>query len=303
MFTHCVETNDMDLPSTRSLQALAALKDLPSLSKAAEALGVTRSALSHRIAELERQLGVTLVRQVGRCARLTEDAESLLIVMGDALDRIEAAVTPLRRRRGQLRISTVATFASQWLIPRLPDWQRQHPDVELAISTTTRTIDLAIEDFDCAIRHGLGRWEGLTASKLFHETLLPVAHPNIASLSDASTIIRARSRFRDWNRWWRASNKTGSLPDHSMVVDNRAQAMDAVLAGAGIAMMDHAYAAPHIAAGRLRSLGATVLLPEAFYLVSPHAMTPRSATIKQFESWLAAQLRADVGGLPEAPAQ
>src|SRR5579871_5887298 len=140
----------MDLPSTRNLQALAALKRAPSLSKAAETLGVTRSALSHRIAELERQLGVTLVRQVGRCAVLTEDAQSLLIVMGDALDRIEAAIEPLRKRRGQLRLTTVSTFASHWLIPRLPDWQRHHPGIDLAISTSTRVVDLRGEDFDCA---------------------------------------------------------------------------------------------------------------------------------------------------------
>jgi len=288
----------MDLPSTRGLQALAALKKAPSLSKAAETLGVTRSALSHRIAELERQLGVTLVRQVGRCGKLTEDAESLLMVMGDALDRIEAAVTPLRRRRGQLRISTVATFASHWLIPRLPDWQHLNPGVELAISTTTRTIDLTNEDFDCAIRHGLGDWKGLTATRLFNETLLPVAHPHIAELSSNSTVIRARSRFRDWNRWWRLSGKIGDPPDRSVVVETRAQAMDAALAGAGIAAMDLAYAAPHLASGRLRALDTTVPLPEGYYLVKKGGQKSRAETIRRLEIWLLSQAQTD--NLPNA---
>lgn len=266
-------------------------------------LGVTRSALSHRVAELERQLGVTLVRQVGRCAKLTDDAQSLLAVMGDALDRIEAAVAPLRRRNGQLRISTVATFASHWLIPRLPDWQRQNSSIELAISTTTRTVDLAAEDFDCAIRHGLAGWEGLSATLLFRETLLPVAHPDVAELAVTSTIIRARSRFRDWNRWWRASGKHGDPLGRSMVVETRAQAMDAALAGAGIAIMDAAYAAPHIASGRLRALGTTVHLPEGYYFVTKDVPKPGSEMIKRLEAWLLGQARRGNGSLLGASAQ
>lgn len=282
----------MDLPSTKSLQALAALKRAPSLSGAAQTLGVTRSALSHRITDLERQLGVTLVRQVGRCAKLTDEAQSLLMVMGDALDRIEAAVAPLRRQRGQLRISTVSTFASLWLIPRLPDWQLLQPGIELAISTTTRTVDLATEDVDCAIRHGLGSWEGLAATLLFHETLVPVACPDLADLCTASTFIHARSRFHDWKRWWRHSGAVGEPSGRRVIVETRAQAMDAALAGAGVAMMDEAYAKPHIAAGRLRTLGPTVPLGEAYYLVAADTQSPRSRAVRRLEAWLVGQARS-----------
>jgi len=238
----------MDLPSTRNLQALAALRGAHSLSKAAETLGVTRSALSHRIAELERQLGVTLVRQAGRCATLTDDAESLLMVMGDALDRIDAAVMPLRRRREQLRISTVATFASHWLIPRITNWQRKHPHIELAISTSTRTVDFLAKDYDCATRHGVGGWEGVSETLLFRETLIPVARADHLDLATDSTIIRARSRFRDWQRWWQGIGMAAKPPERSVVVETRAQAMDA------------AYASPHLAEGRLRALGSTLQL-------------------------------------------
>lgn len=279
----------MDLPSTKSLQALAALKRAPSLSRAADKLGVTRSALSHRITELERQLGVRLVRQAGRCAVLTEDAQALLAVMGDALDRIEAAVTPLRRRRGQLRISTVATFASHWLIPRLADLQRQHPNIELSISTTTRVVDLACEDIDCAIRHGRGDWSGLRATLLFHETLLPVAHPDITGLFSKNALIRARSRFRDWNRWWQGSGAPHEPPDRSVIVEVRAQAIDAVLSGVGVAVMDRAYVEPHIKAGRLHALGTTITLPEGYYLVTSDTLQSRSESLRLLESWLVGQ--------------
>src|SRR5277367_1587619 len=113
-------------PSARALSALSLLATLGSLTDAADQVGVTRSALSHRIAELERSLGVALVRKAGRKLVLTEDGERLLGSMGDALERIEAAVKPFRRDRGEIRLSTVTTFASHWLIPRLADFQVRH---------------------------------------------------------------------------------------------------------------------------------------------------------------------------------
>ena len=134
------------LPSLRGLQALSVLSQTGSLTTAAGVLGVSRSALSHRIADLEHQLGVALIQKRGRRVAPTDDAEALLLVMGDALDRIEAAVEPIRRRRSQLRISTVATLASHWLLPRLPEFRALHPDIEVALTTTRRVIDLEAED-------------------------------------------------------------------------------------------------------------------------------------------------------------
>src|SRR6201996_2654728 len=132
-------------PSARALSALSLFATFGTLTEAADHLGVTRSALSHRIAALEEQLGVALVRKVGRRIALTEDGERLLASVGDALDRIETAVQPFRRDRGQIRLSTVATFASHWLIPRIAEFQARHPRIEVAILTTTRQVDLRKE--------------------------------------------------------------------------------------------------------------------------------------------------------------
>src|SRR5580698_3344233 len=167
-------------PSARALSALSLFATHGTLREAAEQLGVTRSALSHRIADLEKRLGVALVRKAGRRISLTEDGERLLSSMGDALDRLQAAVEPFRRDRGQIRLSTVATFASHWLIPRIAQFQARHPRIEVAIFTTTRAIDLQQEDMDCAIRHGRGGWKGLSSTLLFKETLMPVAAPEVA---------------------------------------------------------------------------------------------------------------------------
>jgi DNA-binding transcriptional LysR family regulator len=284
------------LPPIKGLQALSALAKFGSLVRAAAELGVTRSALSHRITDLEAQLGVVLVQRAGRNIALTEDAEALVAAIGDALDRIEGAVQPLRSRRTQVRVSTVATFASHWLIPRLPSLQSRHPEIEIAISTTRRPVDLGVENFDCAIRHGLGRWEGLSSTLLFHETLMPVAAPVVADRlansggSQASfgsaTLIRARSRYMDWSVWWRYAGRPGTPPEGGTVVETRANALEAALAGVGIAMIDMAYVERPVAEGRLRLLSAApVQLSEGYYFVHRQGI-PKKRLIDALRDWL-----------------
>jgi len=272
------------IPSLKGLQALSALSRAGSLNAAARALGVTRSALSHRIADLEQQLGVALVQKAGRGIVPTDDGDALLTVMGDALDRIETAVEPIRRRRLQLRLSTVATFASHWLLPRLPQFRKHHPDIEVALTTTRRVVDLGAEDFDCAIRHGRGDWPGLAATLLFGETLAPVAAPGADQDLRGSSIIRARSRFRDWPLWWKTEGLAGKPSESGLIVDSRAQALEAALAGAGIAMMDLAYVSGHVEDRRLLLLGSPIALEVGYYLV--HCRRPRnSRMISAFRDW------------------
>ena len=262
-------------PSARALSALSLFATLGTLREAAEQLGVTRSALSHRIAELEKRLGVALVRKIGRRIVLTEDGERLLSSMGDALDRIEAAVQPFRRDRGQIRLSTVSTFASHWLIPRIAAFQAQHPRIEVAILTTTRTVDLAGEEVDCAIRHGRGGWKGVASTLLFRETLMPIAAPAVAARLTAgwhgAPRIRARSRFMDWQNWQRIWQKQDRAPSGRikwLTVETRAQALDAAMAGAGVALMDMAYIGAAVAEGRLVTLAERPLrLPTGYYFV------------------------------------
>jgi DNA-binding transcriptional LysR family regulator len=265
-------------PSARALSALSLLATFGSLREAADRLGVTRSALSHRIAELEKSLGVALVRKAGRNLVLTEDGERLLGSVGDALDRIDAAVQPFQRNRGQIRLSTVATFASHWLIPRVAEFQAQHPQIEVVISTTTRAVDLRVEDIDCAIRHGRGAWKGLASTLLFEETLMPIAAGAVAGRISSNTrqglrgipLIRARSRFMDWTRWSEADRALTNKPAKWLTVETRAQALDAAIAGAGIALTDMAYIGPQVAEGRLKMLAERpIRLPTGYYFVHP----------------------------------
>jgi DNA-binding transcriptional LysR family regulator len=300
------------LPSIKGLHALSMLERHGGLEAAAAQLGVSRSALSHRLADLEAQLGVRLVRKSGRRIVLTDEGEALLAAMGDALERILAAVQPLRRRRTQVRLSCGSTFASHWLLPRLPDFQRRHPDVEIAVSTTTRTVDFASEDFDCAIRQGLGAWRGLRSTLLFHESLAPVAAPALADRlgaggvrSKAAVLIHARSRVLDWPVWWRHAGQPGAPPEGGIIVDTRGQALDAALAGVGVAVTDLVYIERRLREGALRLVSdRSVQLSEGSYLVHDER-AGRGRAVSAIRTWLVETARPAEAvrgpGLPSPP--
>jgi DNA-binding transcriptional LysR family regulator len=273
------------LPSVRGLEALTALSRQGTLTAAAKKLGVTRSALSHRIADLEGELGVAMIVRAGQGVRLTDDAQALLTAIGDALERIHAAVEPIKRRWMQLRVNTVGTFATCWLLPRLAQFRSLHPDIEIALSTTTRVVDLHSEEWDCAIRHGLGDWPGLTSTLLFRETLAPVAAPGADHDLNGRSIIWARSRYRDWAQWWRACRRGGTPAANGLLVETRAQALEAAVAGNGIAVMDMAYVESLIAEKRLVTLGPSITLKEGYYFV--HAkMRRNSRLVSAFRDWV-----------------
>jgi DNA-binding transcriptional LysR family regulator len=273
------------LPSLRGLEALTALSRQGSLTAAAQTLGVTRSALSHRIADLEDELGVAMIVRAGQRVRLTDDAEALLATIGDALERIQAAVEPIKRRWMQLRVNTVGTFASCWLLPRLAQFRSLHPDIEIALATTRRVVDLHNEEWDCAIRHGLGDWPELTSTLLFRETLVPVAAPGADHDLNGRSIIRARSRYRDWPQWWNACGRDGAPEANGLVVETRAQALEAAVGGIGIAVMDMAYVEPLIAEERLMMLGPSITLKEGYYFV--HGKMRRNARlVAAFRDWV-----------------
>src|SRR5262245_19705766 len=139
------KTQTRPLPSLRALHAFTQVARTQSAAAASRALGVTPSAISHILRELEERLGVGLFdRNAGRFA-LTEEGTSLYRDVAQAFDTIEDAVQRVVRQRTDLRISTMDTFAQFWLIPRLGRFQQAAPSVELYISSTTRVVDLDSE--------------------------------------------------------------------------------------------------------------------------------------------------------------
>lgn len=169
--------------------------------------------------KLENELGATLVNRDGRGLTLTEEGQRLALSLGDAFDRIEEAVDSFKRRgRTELRISTVSTFATRWLIPRLPDFQASQQDVELLLSASTRMIDLDRENYDCAIRLGTGNWPSVESHLLWKEHLAVALAPALLQNRDADDpenlkslrLLHSASRRGDWSALARGSRSRSS---------------------------------------------------------------------------------------------
>jgi DNA-binding transcriptional LysR family regulator len=289
----------MPMPSLKAVKAFSAVAHEGSFARAAAQLGISRSAVSHLVSDLERLVGVRLLERKRGHIEATHDGKALLGGLGDAVLRMEAAIEALRVDRSSIRLTTVATLASCWLLPRLSRLQAVHPHLQLAISTTTRAVDFSGDEFDCGIRHGMGLWPGLESTLLFQETLvlagpssllLRINGKNIARSLHSVPIIEARTRRGDLARWWYGNGFEGTPPRAKLVVENRSQALAAACAGSGLTTTDARFIGAlglNTAIGRVP--GHEVALAEGNYFIVP----PRHASrrnIKLFRAWLMSEV-------------
>jgi len=157
------------LPSLAALRVFEAAGRHLSFTNAAVELCVTTSAVSRQIRALEQEIGRSLFARQPRGLALTKAGATYLTRVADALRRLDDASAALRGtgRRRQLRLSVLASFAGNWLVPRLPEFERRHPGIDVALEATTRYADFARDPVDLAIRFGTGPWEGLASEPLF----------------------------------------------------------------------------------------------------------------------------------------
>jgi DNA-binding transcriptional LysR family regulator len=283
------------MPSLKALRALSLIAEEGSFERAAARLGVSRSAVSHLMKDLEHQLGVRLLDRARPGVIVTQDGSALLNSMGDAIRRIETAVEAFRRDRNQIRLTTLATFASCWLIPRLPDLKAQHHHIQLSILTMNRAIDFAAEDFDCGIRYGVGPWPNLECTLLFREEIVVVGLPalmrkqrreDLASFLRSVPIIQTRVRPHDLSIWWQGQGLGGRLPKPSLIVENRAQAVTAALAGSGVTLIHPRFIdAPGSWSALVALPGKPIPLPEGYFFVVPERSRGRR-NVNLLGTWL-----------------
>ena len=287
--------------SLKAVQAFAAIARHGSVVDAAAELGVTSSALSHLLRELEVRLGVPLFNRIGRGLTVTEDGRRLAEAVVPAFAQIDEALADFGRRRVELRISTLSTFATRWLVPRLAAFQSRHPDIELLVATSTRNIDFERESFDCAIRLGRGVWTNLEAAKLYNDGLVPVANPEFASEIGLTSpaelrkarLIHARSRRGDWQIWLKEAGVDGIDTSHGPVFETRAQVVQAAIGRLGVIVIDLWLVADEIRLGHLAvPFGPVVDLPAAYWLVWPQRRS-QSRPLAAFRTWLADEVAAE----------
>ncbi|MBO0345710.1 LysR substrate-binding domain-containing protein [Roseibium limicola] len=283
------------MASLRALHAFALLARHGRASQAAELLGVSPSALSHLMRKLESELGATLVLRDGRGLSLTEEGQRLALGIGDAFERIDEAVDSFKRRgRTELRISTVSTFATRWLIPRLPKFQALQPDVEILLSTSTRVVDLERENFDCAIRLGKGHWPSVEGELLWQEHLAVALSPGLLDPATPLTqetlsglrLLHSAARRNDWPSWLAHVGLIHPETVSGTLVETRDLAIQAAIAGMGAIVIDRRFVAAEVAAGHLvlPDWPAQDLDTGYWFVRSP--LRPQSRPVSAFKAWL-----------------
>ncbi|MGE8375631.1 MAG: LysR family transcriptional regulator, partial [Diaphorobacter nitroreducens] len=172
----------MHLP-LNALRAFEAAARHLNLTRAAEELHVTQTAVSQHIRNLEERVGKPLFRRLPRGLALTDEGRQLVPVLSDSFARIGQALQRLAdtRPREVLTVGVVGTFAVGWLLPRLRAFHESHPFVDLRLLTHNNRVDLAGEGLDCAIRFGDGAWHGTDAERLMPAPLAPLCAPEVAA--------------------------------------------------------------------------------------------------------------------------
>ncbi|MBL8354033.1 MAG: LysR family transcriptional regulator [Delftia acidovorans] len=251
---------------TYPLQALRTFVEVgqrKSVKAAAQALHVTPGAVSQQIRVLEDRLGVVLLERERLGMRLTEAGASVFPRLREAFLQIDQAMHDLEstKARRSLTVSTVATFAASWLVPRLGRFKQLHPDIEIRVEATSELVDLRRDRVDVALRHGLGDYPGLEVLPLMAPVLTPVASPGFLKAHGAviheagdclSYPLLHDGDRADWPLWLKAHGVADDLrAERGSAFDDDFLLIRAAEAGQGLALVPQAYAQEEIAAGRL----------------------------------------------------
>ena len=304
------------------LRAFEAVARHLNFRAASEEMALTQSAVSRQIQALEDDVGVLLFLRHTRAVELTGAGAQLLRAVLPALERMDSAVRLIRQSAGRksVAISTWASFASMWLIPRLEAFQRQHPEIDIRIDATDAPVDLDTTDVDLAIRYAVPSVVPPGSQRLFGEQLTPVVSPwlvkNAKPLKVAKdlaqfALIEAGDSHRSqhlevltWQRWFDSQTLKQFEPKRWLYLNYANQIAQAALTGQGAALARTPLVADALASGELIEPFPKLRLdsPLVYWLI----IGPRSGTrpeVKAFCDWLHAQAlltREAIGDVPDA---
>lgn len=289
------------LPPLGSLRAFEAAARLSSFRLAGDELGVTQSAISHRIAEVEAELGVKLFERLPRGVKLTDAGMLYYPYIFEAFERVTRGTALIKRigTKDDLAIETYATIAIRWLIPRLAGFRQINPALAIRIGTSQLDWELNIDSSDIGILY-MTRPErpNLHYHMLMKAQLFPVCSPQIASQIDphhGHQSLQALPRLalytapEEWNLWLEAAGETQAAFPVTLTFDTYLTALQSALDGHGIALAPDFLVADDLKAGRLIApFTLQVAQPGAWYAICRKERTgePR---ISQFLDWLTEQ--------------
>ncbi|HLY78601.1 MAG TPA: transcriptional regulator GcvA [Caulobacteraceae bacterium] len=299
------------LPSLNALRVFEAAARHLSFLKASEELHVTPGAVSQQIRALEDELGVKLFRRFTRGVLLTDPGQRYARKISQLFDGLTAATRELRRDSpsAELKVSTVASFAARWLIPRLGAFRRAHPKFALSVEADDSVTDFAVDDIDLAIRYGPGGWPDLISELLFREEIFPVCSPKllegpvplktVADLSRHTLLDEETAETysdRIWDFWFDSVGADSeNRPKPGLRFTYAHMALQAAVAGQGVALGSTVLAADDLALGNLvRPLAESTMSRYAYWFVCPPDAADRPK-VKAFREWVTAEAKRFVG--------
>lgn len=269
---------------------------LGSITRAAEELGVTPSAVSQQIQSLEVQLGTSLTAKVGRNIVLTEAGTRYFSSISEEIERITEATQNVRGRHTStmLTVRATPTLSTSWILPRLGGFLAAFPDFDMRLDATTEPTDFSREAVDLEIRHGEGRWPGMFVEGLAEERFVPVAAPTLVAargsqvsvLHEHRLIHSVKAQMR-WSQWFARSGLEPPVKQRRLLFDRSHMAIDAAVRGLGIALESTLMMERELTAGLLVS--PLVDVPEVRlttqWIVCP-ADHLRQRKVRVFIDWL-----------------
>lgn len=285
----------MRIPSLQTLRAFDAAGRHQSYSKAGVELGLTHSAVSHRVRELEALLGTRLFERQGNRMVPTSDGNRLLGQVRNALGLLESIFRASGEQAKHRLTISVFPALSRWLVPRLGAFRAMHPDLDLRLDLSSKPVELG-GGIDAAVRYGLGSWPSTDASLLAGEVLFPVcaagylaAHP-LRQPGDLLQSNLLRHPWHSWAAWFEAVGVTAGEPQDGPEYSDSSLLIDAAVAGEGVALARGMGVFDRLQDGTLsRPFAISIPDERAYYFVRPQGR--RDATMNEFESWLASEFR------------
>ncbi|AXB33784.1 LysR family transcriptional regulator [Vibrio campbellii] len=254
-----------NLPPLNSLKAFEATARLQSFTKAAEELNVTRAAVSQQVKSLEVYLDATLFERNGAQLNLTQAAHEYLPVVSHVFQSLSAATQHLfsRQQQAQLSLHVAHSFCSQWLMPRLADFHRQHPKISFKVSTTANAMPSNSDIADVEIINGYGEWQSQQAIQLTRENWIVVASPGFLHLNpvrDLADLIRlpklATGGYQEtWQCWLEQQGYQGTSIKLTGEFEHSLLAIEAAVNQLGVLLVRDLLVEDHLQQGTLVKVG------------------------------------------------
>lgn len=285
------------IPSIEALIAFECAARHQSFTRSADELSLTQSAVSRQIACLEDYLGVLLFNRVKKRLSLTDVGKMYAKQVREHLERIERDTLAAMAHRGAggiLELAVIPTFATRWLIPRLPEFYAQHPHITLNLTTRAEPFMFNDTMFDAAIHFGTPAWPGAIAHHLFGEEMMPVCSPKLLkgrkALRPADvarlSLLHQSARPEAWRHWFLQAG----IHDVPCMKGQRyelfSMLVEAARAGLGVALMPRFLVLSELANGELViPCDMSLRNEKAYYLVYPE-YKQGSILLEVFRQWL-----------------